>query len=215
MIQQPKISAHTQRKSFRSSTVFIYIGLVVGMLFVAGIILDTESALGSILGRTSDPSIAYAAPLPQHVQVRLNIVINQKGMQQDWPAYSPTKLVVPANSQVTVTLHDYDLGNTALPKDTPFATVQGTVGGVAYLNGHPYSSLAPDKIAHTFTIEQLHINVPLPGDGKNSDAISFTFHTGQAGAYTFRCYDPCGTGTSGWEGSMVTRGYMMGTLTVQ
>ncbi len=215
MIKQPNISARTQRKSFRSSAVFIYVGLVVGILFVVGIILNTEIALNSILGRMSVPSIAYAAPLPQHVQVHLNIVINQTGMQKDWPAYSPTKLVVPANSQVTITLHDYDLGNTALPKDTPFATVQGTVGGVAYLNGHPYSSLAPDKIAHTFTIEQLHINVPLPGDGKESDVISFTLHTGQAGAYIFRCYDPCGTGTSGWEGPMLTKGYMMGTLTVQ
>jgi hypothetical protein len=160
-------------------------------------------------------NVAYAAPAERQSQVNLNIVLNQPGMQQDWPAYSPTNLVVPANSLVTITLRDYDPGATAMPKDTPFATVQGTVGGVAYLNGRPYSSLALDKIAHTFTISQLHLNVPLPGDGKESDTIRFTFHTGQAGSYTFRCYDPCGTGTSGWEGPMLTKGYMTGTLTVQ
>jgi len=160
-------------------------------------------------------SVAYASQAERPIQVHLNIVLNQPGMQQDWPAYSPTHLVVPANSLVTITLHDYDLGDTAMPKDTPFAAVQGTVGGVAYLNGRPYSSLALDKIAHTFTIEQLHLNVPLPGDGKESDTISFTFHTGQAGSYFFRYYDPCGTGASGWEGPMLTKGYMMGTLTVQ
>lgn len=136
-------------------------------------------------------------------------------MQKDWPAYSPSNLVVPAHSLVTITLHDYDLGDTALPNDTPFATVQGTIGGVAYLNGMPYTSLAPDKIAHTFTIQQLHVNVPLPGDGKVSDSITFAFHTDNVGTYMFECFDPCGTGSTGWEGPMVTKGYMMGMLIVQ
>jgi hypothetical protein len=157
-----------------------------------------------------------SAPPPQrHVHLNLTIILNQPGYQQDWPAYAPNKLVVPANSLVTISLHDYDLGDTALPNGSPFVTVQGTVGGVAYLNGKPYASLAPDKIAHTFTIPQLHINVPFPGDGKASDIISFTFHTGKAGTYIFQCLDPCGTGSSGFEGPMATRGYMMGTLTVQ
>ena len=158
---------------------------------------------------------AKAAQPEKHVQAKLDIIINQPGMQKDWPAYSPNNLVVPANSLVTVTLHDYDLGDTPLPNNTPFATVQGAVGGVAYLNGKAYASLAPDKIAHTFTIPQLNINVPLPGDGKESDSISFTFHTGKAGTYNFQCFDPCGTGSTGWEGPMATKGYMIGTLTVQ
>ena len=96
--------------------------------------------------------------------------------------------------------------------------MQGTVDRLAYADGKAYSSLAPEKVAHTFTISQLHINVPLPGDaskGATSDTITFTFHTGKAGTYTFQCFDPCGTGSSGWEGPMVTKGYMIGTLTVQ
>ncbi len=156
-----------------------------------------------------------APPPERHVQLKLDIILNHPGYQQDWPAYAPNKLAVPANSLVTVSLHDYDLGDTPLPNGSPFAAVQGTVGSVAYLNGKPYAALAPEKIAHTFTIPQLHINVPLPGDGKESDTISFTFHTGKAGTYIFQCLDPCGTGSSGFEGPMATKGYMMGTLTVQ
>ncbi len=105
-----------------------------------------------------------------------------------------------------------------LPKGSPFTTVQGTVGGVAYADGHAYTALAPDKVAHTFTIPQLHINVPLPGDtttGKPYGIVSFTFRTGAAGSYYFQCFDPCGTGASGWEGPMTTKGYMRGTLTVR
>ncbi len=196
----------TQSKTRPSFLAFISIALLtVGVLVVLFTGCGTQPA-------------AKTVPTPQperHVQANLNIIVNQPGYQEDWPAYAPNKLVVPANSLVTITLHDYDLGlDSPMPKGTPFASVQGTIGGVAYLNGQPYAALAPEQIAHTFTIPQLHINVPLPGFGKESDTISFTFRIGKAGTYTFQCFDPCGTGNSGFEGPMATKGYMVGTLTV-
>jgi len=196
----------TQSTTRPSFLAFISIALLtVGVLVVLFTGCGTQPA-------------AKTVPTPQperHVQANLNIIVNQPGYQEDWPAYAPNKLVVPANSLVTITLHDYDLGlDSPMPKGTPFASVQGTIGGVAYLNGQPYAALAPEQIAHTFTIPQLHINVPLPGFGKESDTISFTFRIGKAGTYTFQCFDPCGTGNSGFEGPMATKGYMVGTLTV-
>ncbi len=190
------------------------LSLVVWAAFTLGIYFVFHAALGI---PTTTP-VAHATSPTQHVGVNLNIIINQPGMQQDWPAYSPNRLVVPANSLVTVTIRDYDLGDTPLPHGSPFTTVQGTVNGMAMVNGQPYTSLAPEKVAHTFTMPQLHINVPLPGDapkGASYDTVTFTFHTGKAGSYTFQCLDPCGTGSNGFEGPMVTRGYMIGTLTVQ
>jgi hypothetical protein len=185
------------------------------LVFVSVVFLSVGVLVLLLTGCGTQPT-AKPAPIPQperHVQANLDIIVNQPGYQEDWPAYSPNKLVVPANSLVTITLHDYDLGlDSPMPKGTPFATVQGTIGGVAYLNGKPYAALAPEKIAHTFTIPQLHINVPLPGFGKESDTISFTFRIGKAGTYTFQCFDPCGTGKSGFEGPMATKGYMVGTL---
>ena len=196
----------------RAKTPRSFLAFVSVALLTLGVLLVVLTGCGS----QQAAKTASAAQPERHVQAKLNIIVNQPGYQQDWPAYSPNNLAVPANSLVTITLHDYDLGlDSPLPKGTPFATVQGTVGGVAYRNGQAYSSLAPAKIAHTFTIPQLHINVPLPGDGKESDTISFTFHTGKAGTYLFQCFDPCGTGSSGFEGPMAAKGYMVGTLTVQ
>jgi len=218
MFQTPSTAPLTQGKSQRSSLAFVCVELVFGILFCLTIISGTYFALERAFGGPRTTQIAHAAQPERHIRLSLNIVINQPGMQKDWPAYSPTNLVVPANSIVTVALRDYDLGDTALPTNSPFTTVQGTVERQAYADGKAYSSLAPEKVAHTFTISQLHINVPLPGDapqGAAFDTITFTFHTGKAGTYTFQCLDPCGTGSSGWEGPMVTKGYMMGTLTVQ
>jgi hypothetical protein len=196
----------------RSKTRHSFLAFVSVALLTVGVLVVLLTGCGN---QPAAKTVSVAPP-PQHVQAKLDIIVNQPGYQQDWPAFSPNSLVVPANSLVTITLHDYDLGlDSTLAKGTPFATVQGTVGGVAYLNRQAYSSLAPERIAHTFTIMQLHLNVPLPGDGKESDTISFTFRTGKAGTYTFQCFDPCGTGKSGFDGPMATKGYMMGTLTVQ
>ena len=197
-----QIGAKPQRSFF----VFLSVAL-----FTVGIFLIGFTGCGN----QQAAHVASAAVPAKHVQVKLDIVLNQPGMNKDWPAYSPNNLVVPANSLVTITLHDYDLGDTAMPKGTPYAVVQGTIDSQAYLNGKPYASLPEEKIAHTFTVPQLHLNVPLPGDGKETDTISFTFQTGKAGTYSFQCLDPCGTGQSGFEGPMASKGYMMGTLTVQ
>ena len=165
-------------------------------------------------------STTHAAPavITRHVQAELNIVLNQPGYHKDWPAYAPNTLVVPAYSLVTIIIRNYDLGDTPLPANSPFASVQGTLGKVATVNGHTYSTLAAEKVAHTFTLPQLNINVPLPGDaigGKPYLDVSFTIRTGAAGSYYFRCMDPCGSGSIGWNGPMLTKGYMLGTLTVQ
>lgn len=203
-----------QQNSRRSSLLVVCTALFLALLGFAVLVSGYATLLTTWTLPKKAP-IAHAAVIQQHVQLHLDIVINQPGMHQDWPAYAPNTLTVPANSLVTVTLHDDDLGDTPLPNGSPFTTVQGTVGGAAYVNGVPYTSLAPDKIAHTFTIPLLHVNVPLPGDGKESDSITFTFRTGKAGTYLFQCFDPCGTGSSGWMGPMMMKGYMVGTLAVQ
>jgi hypothetical protein len=220
MSQLPGATPRYQGEQQRASLAFMSVELVFGILlcftFVAGVYY--YFALEAVLAHRATTPIAHAAEITRHVQVNLDIVINQHGMQKDWPAYSPNNLVVPANSLVTVTLRDYDMGDTSLPKGSPFTTVQGIVGGVAYADGHAYTALAPDKIAHTFTMPQLNINVPLPGDtttGKDYGLATFTFRTGAPGIYYFRCMDPCGTGSNGWEGPMLTKGYMLGFLTVQ
>ncbi len=202
------------RVPFAFFCVEVFIGILLCIAFISGVYFT----LGAAFGYQRTPTVAHAAQVEHHTQVNLKIILNQPGYQKDWPAYAPNTLVVPAYSLVTVTIRNYDLGDTPLPKGSPFSAVQGIEGGVAYADGHAYTALAPDKVAHTFTIQQLGINVPVPGDtktGKPYVEVSFTFRTGAAGSYYFRCYDPCGMGASGWQGPMVTKGYMLGTLTVQ
>jgi len=218
MSQLPKTAPRSQGSHQRSSLAFMYIGLVFGILCCIGITSGVYFALNAVTGSPRTPVVAHAALPERHVQVNLSIKINQPGMQKDWPGYSPSSIVVPAHSLVTVTIRNYDLGDTPLPAGSPFSRVQGVVGGVAYASGQAYSSLAMEKVAHTFTIQQLGVNVPVPGDapaGMQYAQVTFSFHTGAAGLYYFRCFDPCGTGTVGWQGPMVTKGYMLGTITVQ
>lgn len=173
---------------------------------------------GNMMGGSKPRPVQQGTAVAASTHLTIEIVTNRPGMQKDWPAFSPANLVVPANSLVTVTIRDYDLGDTPMPQYSPFTKVQGTASATATADGRQYSILAPDKIAHTFTIPQLGVNVPLPGDAMNGQAyntVIFTFHTGAAGTYTFRCFDPCGTGPMGMMGPMMTQGYMLGTLTVQ
>jgi hypothetical protein len=173
---------------------------------------------GSMMGGNPQSPARQETPSTRSTHLTMDIVVNQPGPQKDWPAFAQTNLVVPAHSLVTVAIRDYDLGNTPMPQNSPYTTVQGTVGTTATVDGQTYASLAPDKIAHTFTIPQLNVNVPLPGDGaqgKDYNIVTFSFRTGAAGTYIFRCYTPCGTGPMGMMGPMMTQGYMIGTLTVQ
>jgi heme/copper-type cytochrome/quinol oxidase subunit 2 len=180
--------------------------------------MNRQQANQGMMGGYQQNPARQGTPVTSSTHLSMDIVMNQPGLQKDWPAFSPSNLVVPANSLVTVTIRDYDLGDTAMPQHSPFTTVQGTGGSIATTDGQNYASLAADKIAHTFTIPQLNVNVPLPGDGmkgKDYNTVTFTFRTGAAGTYTFRCFDPCGTGPMGMMGPMMTQGYMIGILTVQ
>jgi hypothetical protein len=206
-----------QRSSTAPAAVLGLFYSISSILVCAVMVGGIYFTLVGVSGHITMLSTAHTAEVEHHVQLNMNIVINQPGLREDWPAYTPDTLVVPDYSLVTLTIRDYDLGDTPLPQGSPFTRVQGIVGGVAYADGKAYSSLAPEKIAHTFTIPQLNINVPMPGDtttGKPYMDVTFTFRTGHAGSYYFRCFDPCGTGSIGWEGPMMTKGYMLGTLTV-
>lgn len=218
MTQLPGRYMSEKSQKHNEPLIVFFLKLSLSAIICAVIVYGISLSLSNILGLEKTSVTAHALHSERHVQISTNIVINQPGMKKDWPAYTPTRLVVPAYSLVTLTLRNYDLGDTSMPKGSPFTTIRGVVHGVAYADGKAYSSLPPQKIAHTFTISQMNINVPVPGDtktGKSYVEVSFSFHTGAAGSYSFQCFDPCGTGSVGWQGPMMSKGYMMGTLTVQ
>jgi hypothetical protein len=135
---------------------------------------------------------------------------------------------VPAHTLVTVTLYQYDT-STGL-RNNFLAQVRGTVGGLAALNGKPFSVLNPDDASHTFTVPDLGISVPLAGISDNAknpcsaapcplsndhNTITFSFMSPGPGTYRWQCFVPCAAGfIFGNGGPMQTIGWMSGELEV-
>lgn len=155
---------------------------------------------------TTSPAVKYHF----YMDVLTGGMIGKPG----WPEFSPADFTLPANADVTVTITSFDDG--AAPVAAQYGRVRGTVDGNATVNGQPVKFVDPRQVAHTFTIAALNLNVPIPAaTSKTSpEIVQFAFHTPQAGTYTWQCYAPCGSGSSGWGGAMATDGYMMGKVTV-
>jgi hypothetical protein len=154
------------------------------------------------------------------------------GPHPDWVSYGPTtNLQVPAHTLVTVTIKQYDTGET-IPN--PFlAEVHGTVGGTMTVDGKPVKGIDPAHVGHTFTIhnfpstkqDPLFVSVPLPAvaddaptapgsDFPAPHVVTFQFMTGSAGTYAWNCQYPCGDNYASMGGAMSSYGYMSGTLHV-
>jgi hypothetical protein len=135
---------------------------------------------------------------------------------------------VPAHTLITVTVYQYD-GASGL-RNNFLSGVSGTTGDVEVINGTPEHGINPDNAAHTFTIPDLDVNVPLPGISSNAkntcsvtpctlaeahNTISFSFRSPGHGTYRWQCFVPCGAGSLfGNGGPMQTIGYMSGLVEV-
>ncbi|NNM67282.1 MAG: hypothetical protein HKM06_04625 [Spirochaetales bacterium] len=131
-----------------------------------------------------------------------------------WPFYTPADFTLPPDSEVVVTITNYDPGTEPVPSGRN--VVSGTEGNSELANGKPVSSLEAGLVSHTFSIEKLKLNVPVPPLVKKSGpgVVVFRFHTPAEGTYPWQCWAACGSGKSGWEGAMSTEGFMTGTLKV-
>ena len=160
------------------------------------------------------------------------------GATPDWVSYlgqdangrwqHTTMYQVPAHHLVTVTIYQYDTA-TGL-RNNFLGQVRGTQGGVAAFNGKTTSMINPDEAAHTFTIPDLGISVPLPGIDSNAknqcaaapctlseahNTITFSFMAPGPGKYRWQCFVPCGLKSYfGNGGPMQTIGWMSGYITV-
>ena len=145
--------------------------------------------------------------------------------------HQTTVFQLPANSDVHVTIYEYDSGSPF--RNSVWDQIQGTTGGIAYLNGKMVSQVndqTGNEVAHSFNVPALGINVPLyavSGSAKNfcstgpcnlseaHNTVTFDFHTGAPGSFRWQCYIPCGLGyLNGNGGPMTTLGYMGGFLKV-
>jgi len=145
------------------------------------------------------------------------------GAHPGWVTYGPS-------TNLSVTIKQYDTGERIT--NPYFATVHGTVDGMATIDGQPVTSIDPEHVGHTFTVhgsvsdqDPLFVSIPLPAvadDAPNlangyptPHVITFSFITAGPGEYVFQCEFPCGDGTyAKFGGPMSMEGYMAGSFTV-
>jgi hypothetical protein len=164
---------------------------------------------------------AYSLSGAASTTVYLTIVTPAQTGKDNYPAYIPSDVTIPAHSKVTFVITNFD---DATPLMSPLlANVTGTVANSMSVTpidpsdpnapgeATTVSKVNPQDIGHTFTASTLgNLNIPVPGHSR----VSFTVETGAPGTFDWNCFDPCGTGADGTSGPMITPGYMRGTITV-
>jgi hypothetical protein len=223
-------------------TLVLFAAAAVGVVFAVGALLSTPS------------TVDFTASGGQ-VNVTLQTVGSfGSGQHPTWVSYEiqnpagqwvhTTYFQVPADTQVNVTIYQFDSGSPL--RNQQVGQVTGTVAnpnigtraGEASLNGKPFSVFNSNDpngpgVGHTFSIPTLGISVPLVANkgtatlcaaapcDPNSNAyahntLTFSFMTPkQTGEYAWQCFVPCGLGwLFGNGGPMQAPGYMDGFMTV-
>lgn len=211
-------------KSVVWTAVGALIVIVATVLYVFGVMYkpaysDSRSANSAItVSTTSSGEKMYTVHLAIQQAVGLGPHADWLGYQTDrGPIHPGTIFTLPPNALVTVVVRNFD-SRTPL-RNTFFTLVQGTIGGVEYVNGKKVKVMNPDLTSHTFTIPDFHVSVPMegiPDSGKPSfETMRFSFRTpNRKGVYRWQCIVPCGSGLYGFGGPMHELGYMQGLITI-
>ncbi len=194
------------------------------------------TAAGSAGGQSSAaaPATSAAAPAtnsaPSPANVALTLQLDAKGGpagwvtgKDGWPRFVPGDgtsipsgyqgaIKLPADTTVTLTIAAHDDMVTALPDGSPYNKV---LGGTETVDGKTVTTVSNAVISHTITVPSLGINIPIPkAPEKGTVNVTFTFKTGAAGTYVWRCLTPCGDGPMGMGGAMASNGWMRGAFVV-
>ena len=197
------------------------------------------------------PTVDFTSGVTADTGATVNVVMQEAGVNTVsshpvWVSYfikSPqtgqwvhtTLFKVPAGSRINMTVIGYD---SCTPLRNNFwGKVSGTIGGVAYEDGKPFtqlSSWAGCNVGHTFSIPGIGLNVPIgsptlaqaanPGVCSTAPCtlnnphrvMQFSFISPRTtGEYFWQCRIPCGGGfINGFGGPMQTIGFMTGNMEV-
>jgi hypothetical protein len=220
-------------KSQRLATVLVLFLVAVGLVIFAAM-----AFIGST-PTTVDFVSAQSPSQPVNLTIQTVGTIGF-GIHPSWVSYlveapdgrwvHTTLWQLPAHRRINVTIYQYDSGSPL--RNQEFGLVTGVKG--ATLDGKTYTLFNSNSgfgVGHTFTVPDLNISVPLPGNNSSlknfcgaapcplTDAhmtVKFHFTTPGPGNYRWQCFVPCGAGyLYGNGGPMQTIGYMGGFLEVQ
>lgn len=212
-----------------------FLAVAAGVAFlVVHYFLTTPSTVDYTAGVTADTGATVNVVMQEDAQ-------NTVSSHPDWVSYfiqdpsthqwvHTTLFKVPAGSKVDMTIYGYD-GCTPL-RNPYWGYVTGTVGGVAYEDGKPFTVLnswSGCNVGHTFSIPGINLNVPMGSPSLTANlcgtspctsgphkTMTFSFMTPRkAGTYFWQCRIPCGGGfIDGFGGPMQTIGFMTGNMEV-
>ena len=177
-------------------------GMFVGMMG-AGMTVSAHSVAKHSTGVALPP-----------VVIQTSVITGKMDGKKGWPEFASAYWSVPANSKVELIIHSYDDGGA--PVTGPNLTVKGTIGGVEYVDGKQVKGFGKNDVAHTITIPQLGLNIPIPPRSEKEKFVTVVayFNVSKPGTYNWQCMAQCGSGASGWGGAMSTGGWMKGSLNV-
>jgi hypothetical protein len=194
--------------------------IVASLIFIVVGIISWSVGRGAVAA-SGTTAVVQVQPTVAHLY--LTVATPDMLKTDVGPAVLPSAATVPANSDVIVTIMNFDNATPLTRAYIKYAVSAGIEGKFTVNTINPANPNAPAAapartlaavdpalVSHTFTIPSLKINVPLLADSRTT----FTFHTGAAGTFEWHCQDPCGTGPAGWSGAMSQQGYMGGELTV-
>jgi hypothetical protein len=194
--------------------------LTAPFVLLVGFVLYVDYGNASSAAATAPARAARAATHSIPTFPITVVTDDQTGKDGDI-AFLPSNLSLPAHATVRIRITNFD--DATAQKPAKYAHVWGTVGGTIQVQHMmPTMPNMPERVrtvrglnpntqvSHTFTVPGMHLNVPVLASG----VTTFVIHTGKPGHYTWQCYNPCGSGKSGWGGAMSMKGYMSGTITV-
>jgi hypothetical protein len=220
-----EIATPKSRKSIILTALGTLIVIIVVVLYVIGITYKPAYSAA----RTANSAITAANAANGQKTYVLHLAIQTtvgSGPHADWLGYQTetstphpgTVFNLPRNALVTVIVHNFD--SQTAPRNPFFALVQGTDGGVEYVNGKKTKVMDPKGMSHTFTIPDFGVSVPMMGIPSNAkpntfETMKFTFRTpDRKGVFSWQCIVPCGSGLYGNGGPMSEIGYMQGLITL-
>jgi heme/copper-type cytochrome/quinol oxidase subunit 2 len=190
----------------------------------------TKSLTSEATTTVQNNSAPYDLTLAITTQNTFNSTVGQQ------PAYyvvTPSGLVssanisLPAHRLIKLVIICYDDGPAPLVFNND-VNVSGTQGNLESIvnndnvnssqgstsinitGGQVVSNVNMSDIAHTFTIPQLGVNLPIPP----SSTVTAYLTLNDTGTFQWFCQTECGFGTTGQLGAMDTPGWMTGDITV-
>ncbi len=168
--------------------------------------LPVESSTGKVVNLDVIPDWGGATYDAFVISSYANGTVPKPATNATGPGPNDNNITVQAGAPVTFVITNIDtavLMNFTGPVSTDFIVYNDTASGQVashYTAGQSISSL---PISHTFTIQSLNVNIPIPPD----TVITFTYTFSTPGVYKYFCETPCGPG-------MAIAGYMIGYLIV-